>query len=129
MEISTKLGVDAGNISIMDLSYIQRKNGKYCKTAERLCKKITVEPGKYEININILDCWNGKINKTCIIDTQGEIVIGDACYLFSSEEVNYEMWAKFLDETDYLHNTNDNFYCVDTGGDGEFNCEITITKI
>jgi hypothetical protein len=140
MKIIGSYGVDAGNISIVDLKYIESKGGSFGKFASSTSKKVTLEPGKYRVNVSMDDsycCYEYEDGEESIkdfsgeIETSGEVVIGDVCYLFSSDEVGDVYWSNFLDEseTDYLKNNNKNCIFLDTGGDGEFKVEVEFTKI
>ena len=129
MQYQYSLGVDAGNISVMDYDYIIEHNGKYGETATRMCEQIKVPAGEYKVQIFIPHCWAGSVIKERIITTSGTIIIGDVCYVFSSEEVDHKVWLKFLNDTDYMKKANKHLFSVDTGGDGEFAVTITITAI
>lgn len=146
ISITGDFGVDAGNISIADLAYIRLKGGDYSKTARRLCKKISLEPGTYQVTAIIYNTWNFEesisddiegeeeekkryLSKSFLLETTGEVVIGDICYLFSSEESSSEYWPMFLDITDYLEKSNLNCYFISTGGDGEFPSEVSFEKV
>lgn len=140
--IKGDFGVDAGNISIVDLSYIRCKGGDFGETAKRLCEKLTLEPGRYEVTAIVFNTWNfddcdsvdeeGEdryLSKSFVLETTGEVVVGDVCYLFSSEEPSSEYWPMFLDITNYLEDNSSSCYFISTGGDGEFRCEVEFKKI
>jgi hypothetical protein len=119
------LSVDAGNITVIDYDYLITNYG-LMRIEEAISgghsKVIEVEPGIYSISFNA-DCWIGKVFKVFNITTTGKLLVGDCCYLFDDQ------WQKFLDLTDYLHKNNNNFYSIDTGGDGGFDVELTVNKI
>jgi len=120
------LSVDAGNITLIDYDYLINNFGPMRieeSIKQGLNKVIEVESGIYSVSLNIPDCWKGKIFKVFNITTTGKLIIGDCCYLFDDK------WQSFLDSTDYLHKNNRNFYSVDTGGDGEFDVDLTLNKI
>jgi len=127
--ITGSYGVDAGNISVVDLDYIESCGGKFGSTASSLCKKVEVEPGEYKCSISIPNCWAGKIKHNFILKTKGTIVIGDVCYLFSSSETDDQYWSDFLSATDYLDESFEYCFFANTGGDGEFKPTVTLEKI
>ena len=129
LKITTNIGVDAGNIGVCDLTYIERNGGKFGETASEMCVKQELTPGTYNVHIYCGNCWNGEIDQTLTIKTEGTLVLGDVCYLFSSDEVDHEVWSDFLDLTDFLDKSNDYFGTVGTGGDGEFEVTFTITPV
>jgi hypothetical protein len=143
MKIIDSYGVDAGNISVVDLKYIESKGGMFGKTASSSNKKIILEPGKYHVSISLKDFYEDYLEdedndsnkepvvKHGIIETSGEVVIGDVCYLFSSDESSHDSWSAFLDEseTNYLQKDNNHCLFFDTGGDGSFEVEVGFSKI
>lgn len=116
MNVVHTLGVDAGNISVADLAYIEGQGGKFFNTAKRMCRKVKVTPGTYRIDISISNCWKGEVETACTVETKGVLVLGDICYLFSSDEVEHDVWLSFLDKTDYLETRNSYFCSLSTGG-------------
>jgi len=124
-----KLGVDAGNISVADLDYIQDNKGAFGEAAEKMCHKIEMDPGVYSVILHINNCWLGDVTKSFIFKTNGTVVIGDVCYLFSADEPSNEYWDAFLDKTEYLQKANENYRCVDTGGDGAFAVTYNFEKV
>lgn len=130
MQVSYTLGVDAGNISVIDYDYLIFKKGTFGKTAVSMCKKLMVEPGSYKITIDIEDSYNGRITQTHTVTTNGILIFGDMCYLFSATDgVEHSTWISFLTATDYLHHFTNHFFSVNTGGDGEFECTFIIEKV
>jgi hypothetical protein len=128
-KIKDSFGVDAGNISVMDLAYIHSHGGMYGPTAAECCKVIDLKPGTYKVTIKIDDCWDGAIDESFELTTKGRVVIGDACYLFSYGEPSNDHWPEFLELTDYLRLSNDNVGFFSTGGDGEFLVEVSFEKL
>lgn len=129
MQLNYSLGVDAGNISVIDLDYVIECGGLFGDTAMDECRKVDVDPGVYKVDTYIKDCWVGKVKQSFNITTKGTLVFGDICYLFSSDEVDHDVWLSFLNETEYLQISNDRFHSVNTGGDGEFKVVFTLTKL
>ena len=127
--ITDSYGVDAGNISVVDLDYIESCGGKFGNTASSLCKKVELEPGEYRCSISIPDCWKGEVKHNFVIKTKGTIIIGDACYLFSCSEVAHQYWLDFLSDTDYLDKSFEYCFFASTGGDGEFKATVTLEKL
>lgn len=118
------LPVDAGNISVADLDYYKERGGDLKYGENDPCYLvIKVQPGMYKADIYISDTYLGDIKDTFIVETNGTIVVSDACYCFD------ETWMAFLKETQYLVMQNSKFMCFDTGGDGEFEVEIELDLI
>lgn len=127
--IKDSFGVDAANISIVDLAYIESCGGLYGPCAKRMSKLIKLKPGQYKVKIKIANCWNGCIDESFILYTTGKVVIGDVCYLFSGDEPSYKHWMPFLKKTKYLTKQGQYTYFVDTGGDGSFFTIVSFMKI
>jgi hypothetical protein len=123
-------GVDAGNIAVADLGHYEAHGGKAGKTAATQCQVIDLEPGKYRVSLSFCG-WDGEENASGVVDVQsGKLAIGDACYFFSSGEVDHKVWLKFLGLTEgTLDAPNDKFFSVDTGGDDSFHAEVTIERV
>ena len=64
MQVTYKLGVDAGNISVIDYDYVLFKKGVFGDTAIKMCRQLTVEPGTYKITVDIHESWAGPIQTT-----------------------------------------------------------------
>ena len=129
MQIKGKFGVDTGNIGVADLNWIKENGGQFGKTAKRMGKLIELEPGRYHVNVHIPDSWNGNVVEDGVIETNGKVAICDICYLFSSSEIDHDVWSKFLDKTGYLKYGFNKMFSVDTGGDGEFRTVVNFQKI
>jgi hypothetical protein len=124
--------VDAGNICFIDYALIKEYGGSI--THSRKC----VDPdcnelmeldgaGRYRVSYKILNTYNGDLSGSTTLNIMsGKLAVGDACYMFSGKDGN---WDKFLDETGYLHDMDKEGHCADTGGDGEFEVEVTVSKI
>jgi hypothetical protein len=123
--IKDVFGVDAGNISVVDLDYIKYCGGYYGATAKRCCKLVKLKPGKYEVDVFIHEC----AIKRFILYTTGKVVIGDVCYLFSSGEPSDEKWMPFLKKTKYFEKQSEYTHFISTGGDGSFDTIIHFNKI
>jgi hypothetical protein len=129
-KVNVICGVDAGNISVVDLSYIKSKGGLYGKTAKKACSLVTLPKGEYKVKIVIKECWEKLVETEGLIRTKGKIVIGDICYLFSADEPSNDNWIPFLEETDYLRNdVPDKCIFVNTGGDGCFETTVTFKEL
>lgn len=124
-------GVDAGNISIIDMGYIRQNGGDFRNTCKRMnCKIIKVQPGKYRVNYIMPNTYNGELSGEVELEiNSGEMFVGDACYLFSSQEVDHDVWMKFLNLTNYLNTMQPSGFCINTGGDGTFDISLEIEKI
>lgn len=119
------LGVDAGNIGVIDNAITEKKGYDHSYDS------FTVGPGVYKVKLLIRKCWRGRRTKTQTIMVFGDMIhVGDLCYMFN------DGWNKFLTETatlgfdkkkrnDYPHQ----WFIIDTGGDGYFPYEVEITKI
>lgn len=123
--INCRCGVDAGMVNICDMNFYPDKNH-----AEDQYKRLghieKVPPGKYSISVLIRETWKGTISKTHIIDfPTGVIVIGDACYGFD----DHGQWMDILDEYEYFDIDDDKIMTLGTGGDGEFDVQVTIESI
>lgn len=128
MKIKVKLGVDAGNISLLDSAYITEHGGTVGMQSDfRLV--LSVKPGRYAVSLKALKTWQGPASVIGEIDVQGDaLVLGDACYSWTD---NHDAWSKFLDRTDYLKRLSDDGRGVvmDTGGDGSFSVSVTIKAL
>lgn len=124
-EMHGLLGVDAGNISVVDLNYVESMGGDFGDAADALCRKMEIEPGEYQVSIYV----DERMKRIFKIRTSGIVVVGDICYLFSASEPSYKSWMPFLEVTNYLSIHNENFTSVDTGGDGEFRVYINLEKV
>ena len=90
------IGVDAGNVSVLDYGYVIDNGGKKSEHNEY----IEVENGLYEVELKIQESWKGNISKKGQIKVEsGILVVGYPCYQFS------DSWMSFLKKTNYL-------YCV-----------------
>ncbi len=116
-----KLGVDAGNISIVDVQQIADKY-KIDRGAQGMF--IPASPGTKAVGITIHNAWHGdiKVPVTRIKVTGNEIYVGDLAYLFA----DHDEWLEFLKETDYMDDLGTIGKSFDTGGDGEFLTEVKI---
>lgn len=116
-EYNCKVGVDAGNISVIDYGYLIKNMGKDTD----LVQYRTVSNGWWDVTIIIEESWNGSIVKHGRIKvTKERIAIGDACYQFDDE------WSKFLDKTKYLKDMGEGGISIDTGGDGRFDVKVNM---
>lgn len=70
--IENKFGVDAGNISIVDLAYIESCGGLYGPCAKRMSKLVKLKPGKYKVKVQIDDCWVDSVKEEFILYTTGK---------------------------------------------------------
>lgn len=122
------LPVDAGNISVCDADYIKSKGGT--KFNDRLSRKVSLSAGNYKVKAKIPGAWEGKVESEFNL-TVGEsgVLIGDSCYYFPCNDKGDTSWSKFLDETSFLSNSNNNAHFMSTGGDGCFNVDLSFTRI
>lgn len=133
--VEFKACVDAGNISVVDLGYIEHNGGKVGKTANKFCSTIDLKKGDYLVNIK-METLNGNVDVTRKLQAlSGKVGIGDMCYFFASNEAEYNKWFDFLSKTDYLSERIENlesivpFITVDTGGDGNFSVKVSFTLL
>ena len=128
--ITGSFGVDAGNISVVDMGYLKRNGGQIGDTAKRCCKVVDIENGKYKVRVDIPSSWDGHVTASKMLEvTSGQIAIGDMCYFFSIGEVEHAVWIKFLDKTKYLKSKSKKYLSISTGGDGELRAIVTLTKL
>ena len=127
--IQDSFGVDAGNISIVDLAYIESCGGLYGDCAKCMSKLVKLKPGKYKVKVKIDDCCVDSLEKDFILYTTGKVVIGDVCYLFSADEPSNKHWLTFLKKNKYLEKQGQYTYFVNTGGDGSFFTIVSFIKI
>jgi len=123
MKITETFPVDAGNISITDHDFIKHYGGNIDNSGGN-CTLVKVEKGLRKVKYHIKDCWLGELKGETTIETNGEIVVGDVGYLFSNEGT---VWTDFLKKTFYLRSESKHYHTINTGGDGSFEIEITIT--
>lgn len=132
-EFIVKCSVDAGNIGVADVAYLERNgavtSGEQEKELNRLGLLMNIEPGKYEFKIKVDDSWDGEVEEIGTIVTEGKIYVGDICYPFGSDVVEHSVWDKFLDKTDYLKIGGESMFIVNTGGDGAFDATVEFTKV
>lgn len=126
--VKGRFGVDAGNISVTDLSEYTSNGGKFGSTAKRACKVVGMPNGTYNVTVDMPRTWKGAVSQEGTVKvTSGKVAIGDACYFFSSDEVERDVWHKYLDKTSYLKKMEKGF-SVDTGGDGDFSATISFKE-
>lgn len=118
---------DAGGIGVIDEEYLKENGGSL--RDEYLNKKMVVAPGKYKINFYCKDSWlKNNIQKECKIETDGNLIFGDICYLFDNSPSGDQSWINFMKRTDYMEKHNKKFFFVNTGGDGSFIFNIMIKR-
>lgn len=129
--IKRRLAVDAGCIAVLNLSYIEANGGKFTDCAKAgNCRKVSLPKGEYEVTVHIKNTYNGNVEETFKMKTDGVVVIGDACYYFSDDNIEDKVWHNFLNKTDYLNGVEDNMgSSISTGGDGSFMTIVTFKKI
>ncbi|MFI5294342.1 MAG: hypothetical protein ACHQ0Y_04885 [Thermodesulfovibrionales bacterium] len=119
-----ELSVDAGNITVADLKYIQKHGGAI--SAFQRC--IPMTKGKtYKVKATVINTWNGTIYKMALIKMQSDtIVVGDVCYSFTGV---YDKFDKFLSVTGSLSKFPElRAFVLDTGGDGGFKVKVTVEE-
>ena len=127
MNINTNLDVDAGCICIVDGEYINMHGGTDPRDD---VLSLNLEPGRYQITYDLPDTWNDHLQGYCEIECTGELIIGDICYIFSNDDDEEDKWSALLDDTDYLRKMKKGKgHCIETGGDGAFEVDLTITRI
>lgn len=125
-KVSGRFGVDAGNVSAYDFAYIKKNGGIWGEDASNNCKKIKVPSGQYTINYDIRNTYKGNAKGERYIQTSGEIVFGDICYLFSEVD---DAWMKFLEKTNYLRIDGKYGFSINTGGDGDFPAKFNLQPL
>lgn len=129
MNVSMNLGVDAGNISILDLDYVKENGGVLPESRLRL--SLNLKPGqKYRVAVQIPNTYNSEDpveeEVEITVGPSGMIFIGDACYAWP----DHDKWMAFLEKTEYLHSIDDKRgLSIDTGGDGEFNVQVAVKAL
>lgn len=127
-------GVDAGNISVADYGYYKKNGAKRQKITSighsKFGEIISLKNGTYQVEILVSETWNGDIKDSFkLVVTSGKVAIGDACYFWDHSQKGQDSWMKFLKETNYLDKSNNQFYSVNTGGDGAFDVTILFTPV
>lgn len=117
-----KLGVDAGNISAVDVAFVRAHGGTIPHGTDLIKVKT---PGRYKVRVAVSGTWNGAAVAEAEVDVQGDaIAVGDVCYLFEEPH-----WAKFLEATDDLKDLKGRGVCADTGGNGEFSVHASAVRV
>jgi hypothetical protein len=115
------LGVDAGNISVVDAAITCAEAGRKEFLYSFKTIKVT-QKGWYKVKL-ITSTHFGRRQRTRNIYTkESKFYIGDLCYMFSKNA-----WKDFLEKTECLQKENDHFFVVDTGGDGCFSVRAEFT--
>lgn len=123
------LGCDTAHFACADLEFFKKHKAFYGPVAQRMCKIIGVEPGRYEVTMG-LDSWDGNVKETATINVpSGKLFVGDSCYMFSSQEPADAHWGAFMTATGGLEYVPDEYFAVATGGDGNFDIDLTIQKV
>ena len=125
-------GVDAGNISVLDLAFIEENGG-----ADGGLSTTTIElphPGTYRVAVKVMGCWEGKPEATSVINVKGtKLIVGDACYSWEDQpndnDATYKKWLKFLTKTKYFKDMKGRGVSVDTGGDGSFVVRVKVEEV
>jgi hypothetical protein len=127
INVSARPSVDAGNISVTDLSEYINNGGK---NPGRLVKIVSIPNGVYKTHVLIPNSHRGEVGEEGEVRvTSGKVAIGDACYFFSdSLGVSPDAWTDYLNKTSYLERMSNGF-SVDTGGDGSFNTYVSFRPI
>jgi len=131
-QMNFNLGVDTGTIGVYDQQFITENRGIYGETAERMSRKVPVEPGMYNVTLSLCG-YHGNVTKTNqVVSPSGVLIFGDICYCFNSEEYDHidrSRWSDFLKLTNYLDTDMLGGFSIGTGGDGEFTVHVTIEKV
>jgi len=119
------LGVDAGNLSIIDSAKITSPQ----KFDPPIVFPVDLEPGRYRVKYKIPHSWLEEPQEGVeeINVPSGRVIVGDACYSFSNVG---KSWSDYLEETDFLQDSPDeSAIFMSTGGDGSFALNLEFTKV
>lgn len=127
----SRFAVDAGNISVLDLAYIKENGGG---EEDDMWGTTVIEvprPGKYLVKLTVYGSWLGTVRKEGIVNVRsGKLMVGDAGYMWPSEDPGQKYWSDFLDRTECLDAvpTSGGIVC-DTGGDGMFRVRVEVKEV
>ena len=81
IEFANGIYVDSVMIIVVDKSWFEKHKDKTPNYTG--IQEIEIENGKYRVDWEIPDTWNGDVNGVGWIDvTSGKIVVSDPCYWF-----------------------------------------------
>jgi len=131
MKITGEFEVDTGGIVVIDFQQIPSIHGVfYWKTDEEKCKKVEIDPGRYEIQYSVPNTWYGPVTGKEVIDvSSGQLIIGDPCYFFSGSPDERFDWGFFLGATRLKTFFSNIGFNIDTGGDFFFDVELVLKKL
>ena len=107
----SKVGVDAGNVSVMTAEHVEAHKGNVKWAMKKDALKFVPLKGTFEVVLRL----NGYGSDYKTMKTKKGFYVGDACYAFQNRRV----WLKYLDGNGCLEDNQDGRVTVSCD-DGEY---------